>query len=391
MNLPRAPDPAYAAESNTTWIVTVVTIFHVIALSCVALRVYARAFVIKKPGWDDLMMVLCTLCTIGGWSVFIIQSYHGLGRHQDTISPPDLIIYSQAGLWQSIISAAWALTFLKISIALNLLRIGSNSRWYIWSLWATIILNVMNCISGTFTFLLYCRPLPRYWDKSIPGSCAPIIVMITGGLVNTAVNIFTDIVLATLPVPVIWSLNLNRRKRLSVIGILSLGWVAVTFGIVKSVHQIAYGSVTDKSFKQSVQFWGFLQLQVGIMAACAPSLRPLFGRFLKLSTNDKLNQYNSQSRQYNAGLVTIGGTNDQRRKSIRPQSAEDNQSDISLTIMKGGTTVNVGETFYRHSDTGSGSEERILPHTARGAEYSSGGVLQMEKTTNPQAPPGSAH
>jgi len=47
------------------------------------------------------------------------------------------MVFQHAGFWQSIISAAWALGFLKISIGFNLLRLSSN-RWYSWALWGTI-------------------------------------------------------------------------------------------------------------------------------------------------------------------------------------------------------------------------------------------------------------
>ena len=47
------------------------------------------------------------------------------------------MVFQQAGFYQSIISATWALGFLKISIGFNLLRL-SSSRWYSLCLWATI-------------------------------------------------------------------------------------------------------------------------------------------------------------------------------------------------------------------------------------------------------------
>lgn len=56
-------DPAYAAESNTAQILAVVTVFHVLALTFVSLRVYARAFVIKTFGRDDVCMVLSAVCS----------------------------------------------------------------------------------------------------------------------------------------------------------------------------------------------------------------------------------------------------------------------------------------------------------------------------------------
>lgn len=69
--------------------------------------------------------------------MFIIQAQYGLGKHQATISAADMVIFQQAGFWQSVISANCALGLLKISIGFNLLRL-SSSKWYSWALWATI-------------------------------------------------------------------------------------------------------------------------------------------------------------------------------------------------------------------------------------------------------------
>ena len=64
-------DPARAAESNTATLVSVLTIFHGLALVFVSLRVYARAFVIKTFGKDDVFMVLSAVRFLsirhGGW------------------------------------------------------------------------------------------------------------------------------------------------------------------------------------------------------------------------------------------------------------------------------------------------------------------------------------
>ena len=74
---------------------------------------------------------------MGGWSVFIIQAQHGLGKHLDTLEDAEFVKFQHAGFWQSIVSANASLMFLKISIAVNLFRLGSR-RWYKWSLWTII-------------------------------------------------------------------------------------------------------------------------------------------------------------------------------------------------------------------------------------------------------------
>ncbi|GKT51681.1 uncharacterized protein ColSpa_11862 [Colletotrichum spaethianum] len=133
-------DPVWAAESNTARIMAVVTIFHVLALLCIGLRVYARVVAVKTPGFDDLMIVLSGLCALGGWVIFVIQANYGLGKHYLTISDQDYMMFQKVGFWQSIISAGLAFMWLKISIALTLLRLSEKmaQRWYRWALWIMI-------------------------------------------------------------------------------------------------------------------------------------------------------------------------------------------------------------------------------------------------------------
>ncbi|KAF4775397.1 hypothetical protein HER10_EVM0010071 [Colletotrichum scovillei] len=263
---PTPMNPAWVAESNTARIITVVTVFHLLAQTSVALRIYARIWVIKAPGWDDAVMVL-SICAWGGWISFVIQAQYGLGKHFSTIDKKyDYVVFNH------------------VSIALSLLRL-SKTGWYKWALWSTIALVLFYSIGGMFPFFLHCKPLSGFWDRNTtpPPKCKDGNNINLFGIINTGFNIFTDVVLATLPVPIIWNLQMKRRLRLYAIGILSLGYFAVAMGIVKAVYQLNNDSEPDKTFNRSIQFWGFLQLQVGIIAACAPALKPLVNKLLNLS------------------------------------------------------------------------------------------------------------
>lgn len=92
------------------------------------------------------------VCAFGGWLCFVLQGLHGLGRHQRIIDPLDLIQMNHVGFWQSIISATGAMALLKVSIALNLLRL-SPSRWYTWSLWSSIGMIILSLAICSFDIL----------------------------------------------------------------------------------------------------------------------------------------------------------------------------------------------------------------------------------------------
>ncbi|KAH8672964.1 hypothetical protein BGZ61DRAFT_427561 [Ilyonectria robusta] len=248
-------DPATAAESNVGRILAVTTTFHFLALTSVGLRLYVRLGMVKAAGRDDWTMMASGLCAFIGWLIFVLQSFHGLGRHRATIEELDYIEFQKVGFWQSIISATCAMALLKISIALNLLRL-SQSKWYFWSLWSSIVFVSAYSFMGMMTFFLHCQPMAAHWDTRIDGKCYPLTLFIQFSLINTSFNIFTDVLFATFPVPIIWTLQMKLRTRLYLIGILSLGYMAVVMGILKAIFQIAFATDTDKSFNQWIQFWG---------------------------------------------------------------------------------------------------------------------------------------
>ncbi|KAK1753603.1 hypothetical protein QBC47DRAFT_430405 [Echria macrotheca] len=280
-------DPVRAAEDNLGLILGVQSTFHFIALVFVALRIYARVFVVKAFGKDDICIVLSAICALGGWICFVLQGAVGLGKHQETISAADMIVFQHIGFWQSIISAILALAFLKLSIGFGLLRLSTH-KWYSAALWATMAIVAAYSVLGLFTFFLHCSPMSAHWDPDIrPQTCYPLPLFITFALVNTSFNIATDVLFATYPVPVVWTLQMPRRTRMYLVGILSLGYFAVAMGILKAYYQLAFSKERDKTFNQHVQFWGFLQLNFGIIAACAATLKPLLNRFLHLGSTAK--------------------------------------------------------------------------------------------------------
>ncbi|KAJ5921108.1 hypothetical protein N7466_009434 [Penicillium verhagenii] len=169
--------------------------------------------------------------------------------------------------------------------------------------------------------------MSAYWTEAPGSHCYPVKLFVTFALINTAFNIFTDVFFATIPIPIIWTLKMTRKVRLYLIGILSLGYIAVIFGVMNAIYQIAFTSEKDGYLDDWILFWATAQFNVGILAACIPSLKPLVSRVLKLSEYSNSyprtrsrNVYGSRSRSRsrrvptNTGgsLPTVGGTGGNR-------------------------------------------------------------------------------
>lgn len=171
---------------------------------------------------------------------------------------------------------------------------------------------------------------------------------------------FSDVLCATLPIPIIWTLNMKLRTRIYIIGVLSLGYVTVGMGVVKAYYQVGARRDPDAQFEQNIQFYGFLQFNLGIIVACAPTLRPLLGRALKLSSRDKYyeNYYGNKSGTGAGGV----------RQGTKPRTVttrgDEFEMDDNVNFDKNGqtkTTVRGGTTtIYDKNSERSGSEEMIL-------------------------------
>lgn len=93
-------------------------------------------------------------------------------------------------------------------------------------------------------------------------------------------TIVTDFIIALLPVPLVWQLQLNIRAKLTLVMVLSLGIFAAVAAIVKAEIQKVILSDPDPFVHDRFTLWRFIEFDVGIIAASLPALKPLFNWFL---------------------------------------------------------------------------------------------------------------
>jgi hypothetical protein len=91
-------------------------------------------------------------------------------------------------------------------------------------------------------------------------------------------NIITDFILALLPVPLIWTLQMKLRARISLVLILGLGTFAAVAGIVRQLITPDYLKA-EPWIDDSYTMWNFTEMYTGIIAASLPGVKPLFSWF----------------------------------------------------------------------------------------------------------------
>lgn len=95
---------------------------------------------------------------------------------------------------------------------------------------------------------------------------------------SIVVNIMTDLLLAFLPIPLIWQLHLNVKTRLSLVFILSLGVFASVAAILRQQNAGQF-RMPEPYISDAYSIWNFIELDIGIIAASLPALKPLLNWF----------------------------------------------------------------------------------------------------------------
>ncbi|KAF2138346.1 uncharacterized protein K452DRAFT_311699 [Aplosporella prunicola CBS 121167] len=271
--------PEYLHYSRAHEILSITGAFTAIAVIIVLLRTYVRAVMLRFFGPDDYLMVISTAISVLVFVFFVKETENGLGKHALAMMA-DMEAYSNFLRWLFIhsIFIMVAISLVKISLAMFLLRLAQR-KTHIRVIWGMIVFLIAFTISCAGTLIFQCTPVQGAWDRSIGAKCFDFMTFRNIGLFNSCVNIVTDVVFASLPIPFIWQLQVNTRTKLSLVGILSLGYFACAAAIVKAVMQFTVINEPDWTVHDSFNVWNSIELNVGIMAASLPALKPLFSWF----------------------------------------------------------------------------------------------------------------
>ncbi|MCJ1266413.1 hypothetical protein MMC22_006298 [Lobaria immixta] len=205
---------------------TVVTII-------VALRFYCR-IKIKGLGLDDWTVLFTTVLSLVLAGLATLAVAHGGARH---------LYYLQASDISSVLKLNWmiqpfgimALATAKISVAFTMLRIISSVNiWRRRFLYFCMISTFLTCAVGAILTFVQCNP-PRALWTFVPGAtCWNPRVQSNYAIFSASYNSFMDIILALLPIPIIWKLHMTLQKRIGLCILLGLGILAGISAAIKT-------------------------------------------------------------------------------------------------------------------------------------------------------------
>ncbi|KAI4263969.1 MAG: hypothetical protein L6R42_000912 [Xanthoria sp. 1 TBL-2021] len=133
-----------------------------------------------------------------------------------------------------------------------------------------------------------CSPPTYFWESfeiDYPKKCIKIQMMYQGLAWS---DLALDIMVLSLPIPVVVSLQLPWRTKIKVIDILMLGTVVLGSGIARVTSFMQVVTFTNHNaaifFKDNTYysggplFWIFAESAIAIIGACLPTLAPLWSK-----------------------------------------------------------------------------------------------------------------
>lgn len=290
--------------------VTIVMI--VIATVFVAARFFTRIYLVRSVKQDDWWILAAWVFAVAFSASICVAVRNGLGRHKVDIPDSSFSSLRKSEYAFSILYNP-SLMLTKTSIIAFFLSVMSKDvdPVFKWCNWLTLAVVNLFGVALTFLSIFQCRPVAAGYQYPSPPSakCTDIVTLY---LSSAPVNIITDVALLFLPMPILTGMRLPRKQKIILVVTFSFG----AFVAVVDVIRIAYlqnatlsrltaaqdnrhssGRVVednDFSWYASLSFmWSAVEVSLGIICACVPSLKPLFLRFMPRFIKDDNTSNNS--------------------------------------------------------------------------------------------------
>ncbi|CZT52783.1 related to L-fucose permease [Rhynchosporium secalis] len=283
------------SRGRTVFVVTTIT--FVLASFFVIARLISRFGVLKHRTADDWVMILAWLLAFGLSFAIDFGTARGLGRH-DVDIPESWNRSLRGSEYAFTILYNPALMATKTSILIFYLRMSRNTQ-KILRIASYVTLAIVNIAGVVLTFLnaFQCSPVSAAYDpKQSNQKCISIVTLY---LCSAPVNIITDLAILVLPIPVLTSMRLPSRQKTILILTFCLGIFVTIVDVIRiyylqqavtnqTIEQSRLGTGVDFAWNASTALmWSAVEVNVGIICACIPTLKPLVKRILPSMLKDR--------------------------------------------------------------------------------------------------------
>jgi len=159
-----------------------------------------------------------------------------------------------------------------LSMYLDIFPVFMRKRRII--LWTTIVYTLLALITTLVVALCLCYPIHRLWDLHEANACNGDQGK-TIFIINWSLNFAGDILVFLLPWLIIPGLNVPKLLKIGLYATFLLGLITICFTILRYVYTTG-AQVGNSVPLSTVVLWSIIEMNLGLVISCLPSLRPYF-------------------------------------------------------------------------------------------------------------------
>jgi hypothetical protein len=157
---------------------------------------------------------------------------------------------------------------------------------------------------------------------------------------NAGFNIFTDLLVALLPVRVIWTLQIALRQKVALLAILTIGWFVCVVSILRLHALIGLLTHVDDNtyYSAPAAYWSSIEMNLAIVCASLPALKPLVSKIVPgfSSTRESSGRYGNG---HSNG--TLGGSKHRSTLGVRSTAERTDEEEFELSRSESTTPYQV--------------------------------------------------
>ncbi|KAF2997086.1 hypothetical protein E8E13_003086 [Curvularia kusanoi] len=250
---------AYPKESRTHELKAASIITIILATIFLCLRLYSRWLKTRQLYSDDAYAVVAAVLLIMVSVIILEMSLKGFGLHYWNVETVHAVALLKLFYVCQMLYVAVQI-FAKIAIlALYSRLFPATIHWFRWSVRGMVAFMYIHGLVFFFLIVFQCLPIQAIWNKRIENArCLPVSTAV--GFTGAGLTIAEDIIILLLPLPMIWKLQMDTRKKIGVIFLISVG----SF-IVRIRYVVKYSNSFDATWDNvDVLKWSLIE----ILSAC---------------------------------------------------------------------------------------------------------------------------
>lgn len=158
----------------------------------------------------------------------ILAALYGLGMpdEQTIVAQARAVRVIEYDQWFEV-SYLFAIALTKTSIGITILRIAAQRR-HRYTVWAMLVLCNTAYAAGCIFLFSSCQPLAARWNPLL-GRCPVDFMMVPLAYSLITLGVITDAACALVPISIVRRLQMPRRRKITLMVVLSMGILAALF------------------------------------------------------------------------------------------------------------------------------------------------------------------